>query len=352
MTAQTAQTAQKVLADVDTGIDDSLALVYLAGLHRAGEIELVGVTCAGGNTTAAWSARNTKYILGLCGCPEVPVVSGFEGPADRELTTTPETHGPYGLGYNLAPPAAIYEPGPGGTAAPLALWRQVIERATAAGEQVQLLVTGPMTTYVAALQQYPELMRALGGVTIMGGSLDYPGNVTEFAEWNFWVDPTAVTQVFGTSGALAQDDPSSYVPSLAQQVGAPQPTLVPLNVTETITISDTEVASWAAAGMDSELLRVLRRALKFYFEFHQSVGVGYKAQVHDLFAAMVATGTVPYQSRDLHLVGVDKRSYEQAPARRGQVVADRSGARAKVVLAAARQEALAEFLRVVSLQRN
>ena len=113
----------------------------------------------------------------------------------------------------------------------------------------------------------------------MGGSLDYPGNVTEFAEWNFWVDPTAVTQVFGTSGALAQDDPSSYVPSLAQQVGAPQPTLVPLNVTETITISDTEVASWAAAGMDSELLRVLRRALKFYFEFHQSVGVGYKAQV-------------------------------------------------------------------------
>lgn len=100
-------TRLKVLADVDTGIDDSLALVYLAGLHTAGEIELVGVTCAGGNTTAAWSARNTKYMLNLCGCPEVPVVSGFEGPADRELTTTPETHGPYGLGYNLAPPAVI-----------------------------------------------------------------------------------------------------------------------------------------------------------------------------------------------------------------------------------------------------
>ena len=55
-------TRLKVLADVDTGIDDSLALVYLAGLHTAGEIELVGVTCAGGNTTAAWSARNLSLI--------------------------------------------------------------------------------------------------------------------------------------------------------------------------------------------------------------------------------------------------------------------------------------------------
>ncbi|MEM0677576.1 nucleoside hydrolase [Corynebacterium amycolatum] len=321
-------TRLKVLADVDTGIDDSLALVYLAGLHTAGEIELVGVTCAGGNTTAAWSARNTKYMLNLCGCPEVPVVSGFEGPADRELTTTPETHGPYGLGYNLAPPAVIYEPGRGGAADPLALWRRVIEQARSTGEKVHLLVTGPMTTYVAALKKYPELMRELDGVTIMGGAVDYHGNVTEFAEWNFWVDPTAVTEVFATAA------------------GAPVPTLVPLNVTETITISDTEIESWRDAGMNSELLRVLRRSLKFYFEFHQGVGVGYKAQVHDLFAAMVAVGAVTGEVEKMRLVGVDKRTFAAEPARRGQVVEDSAGAVANVVLAADREVALAEFQRV------
>lgn len=336
----------KVLADVDTGIDDSLALVYLAGLHTAGEIELVGVTCAGGNTTAAWSARNTKYMLNLCGCPDVPVVSGFEGPADRELTTTPETHGPYGLGYNLAPPAVIYEPGQGGTADPLALWRRVIEQARSRGEKVHLLITGPMTTYVAALKKYPELMRELAGVTIMGGALNYHGNVTEFAEWNFWVDPTAVTEVFGTAGAVSVERPADAVRSLAVAAGAPVPTVVPLNVTETITISDPEIFAWRDAGMNPELLRVLRRSLKFYFEFHQGVGVGYKAQVHDLFAAMVAVGTVTGVTKKCRLVGVDKQTFADEPARRGQVVEDPAGAEATVVLAADRDAALAEFARV------
>lgn len=340
-------TRMRVLADVDTGIDDSLALVYLAGLHRAGEIDLVGVTCAGGNNTAAWSARNTKYMLNLCGCPEVPVVSGFEGPADRELTTTPETHGPYGLGYNLAPPAVIYEPGRGGAADPLALWRTVIEEAASAGERVHLLVTGPMTTYLAALKRYPELMRTLDGVTIMGGALNYHGNVTEFAEWNFWVDPTAVTEIFGTAGEVSLTHPEDAVRSIAEEIGAPLPTVVPLNVTETILIDDSTVASWRDGGMDPALLRVLRRSLKFYFEFHQGVGVGYKAQVHDLFAAMVAVGAVEYESKTVNLVGVDKRTFAEEPARRGQVIVDPAGVKARVVLASDREAALAEFRRVM-----
>lgn len=345
-------TRLRVLADVDTGIDDSLALVYLAGLHVAGEIELVGVTCSGGNTTAASAARNTKYILDLCGCPEVPVASGFEGPADRELTTTPETHGPSGLGYNLAPPAVVYEPGRAGAADPLSLWRRVIERARSVGQSVHLLVTGPMTTYVAALKECPELMRQLEGMTIMGGALDYPGNVTEFSEWNFWVDPTAVTEVFGTPGAVSVQRPGDSAASIAAAAGAPVPVLAPLNITETITISDEDIENWRDAGMAPELLRVLRRALKFYFEFHQWVGVGYKAQVHDLFAAMVAVGKLPKVGGRVErrrLAGVDERTFGLQPVRRGQIVLDRAGAEADVVVAADRDAVAAEFIRVIRL---
>ncbi len=339
----------RVLADVDTGIDDSLALLYLAGLHTNGEIDLVGVTCSGGNTTAAWAARNSKYVLNLADCPEVPVASGFEGPADRELTTTPETHGPYGLGYNLAPPAAIYEPGlPGNphAANPLELWRRVIERARSVGEKVHLLITGPLTTYAAALRRYPELMRVLSGVTIMGGALDYPGNTTEFSEWNFWVDPTAVTEVFGTAGRVSIDSPEAAVRSLAVAAGAPAPTIAPLNVTETILVDDSDIADWRGAGMNPEVLRVVRQALKFYFEFHQWVGVGYKAQVHDLFAAMVATGNADVKVRGARIAGVDKRTFGQQPARRGQIVVDPAGAEANVVVAADRDGVMAEFARV------
>lgn len=334
----------RLLADVDTGIDDSLALVYLAGLHRAGEIELVGISCSGGNTTAAEAARNTKYMLSLCGCSEVPVVSGFEGPAGIPLTTTPETHGPQGLGYNQVPPMPLYEPGRGGVADPLALWRSVIERAAGQGERVHLLITGPLTTYAAALKQCPAHVNRLASVTIMGGAFDYPGNTTEFSEWNFWVDPIALTDVF----------PSSSAKQVALQQPRPIPTIAPLNVTESITVDNSDLAAWRAisadtSGMDYELFRVVRRSLQFYFEFHQWVGVGYKAQIHDLFAAMVAVGRARCTVAERRIAGIEKRIWEGRPERRGQVVFDRAGTGANIVTSASRRDVMAEFERAISL---
>lgn len=38
-----------VLIDCDTGIDDALALLYLAALHHEGEVNLVGATTTAGN---------------------------------------------------------------------------------------------------------------------------------------------------------------------------------------------------------------------------------------------------------------------------------------------------------------
>ena len=76
------------------------------------------------------------------------------------------------------------------------------------------------------------------------------------------------------------------------------------------------------------------------------MGVGYKAQVHDLFAAMVAVGAVTGEVEKMRLVGVDKRTFADEPGRRGQVVADSAGAEANVVLAADRSAALVEFERV------
>ncbi|HJD77579.1 MAG TPA: nucleoside hydrolase, partial [Corynebacterium pollutisoli] len=52
-----------VLIDCDPGIDDTLALLYLAGLHHVGGIELVGVTTTAGNTTAVQAAGNARWVL-------------------------------------------------------------------------------------------------------------------------------------------------------------------------------------------------------------------------------------------------------------------------------------------------
>jgi purine nucleosidase len=103
-----------ILVDCDTGIDDSLALLYAAA---SPECELVAVTCTAGNVDARQVAENTRAVLELAGRSDVEVAIGRETPLARALVTTPETHGPRGIGYAELPPAttplsARYRPGP------------------------------------------------------------------------------------------------------------------------------------------------------------------------------------------------------------------------------------------------
>ena len=90
-----------LILDVDTGIDDSLALLYAAASPEA---ELVAVTCVGGNVDARQVERNTRAVLELAGRADLEVALGDERPLVRPVETTPETHGPQGLGYAELPP--------------------------------------------------------------------------------------------------------------------------------------------------------------------------------------------------------------------------------------------------------
>src|SRR5664279_3365302 len=91
-----------ILIDCDTGIDDSLALLYAVA---SPECELIAVTCTAGNVDARQVAENTRAVLELAGRSDVEVAIGRETPLARVLVTTPETHGPLGIGYAQLPPA-------------------------------------------------------------------------------------------------------------------------------------------------------------------------------------------------------------------------------------------------------
>src|SRR4029079_7964634 len=90
-----------LLRDVDTGIDDALALLYACA---SPEVELVGATCVGGNVNARRGAENTRALPELLVPGHVPGARGREQPLVKALETTPETHGPRGVGHaELAP---------------------------------------------------------------------------------------------------------------------------------------------------------------------------------------------------------------------------------------------------------
>src|SRR5215210_4812385 len=94
---------RQVIIDVDTGIDDALALLYACASPEA---DVLAVTCVSGNVVARQVAANTLGVLALAGRADVEVALGREVPLVRPLMSAPDTHGPKGVGYaDLAEPA-------------------------------------------------------------------------------------------------------------------------------------------------------------------------------------------------------------------------------------------------------
>ena len=258
---------RRVLIDCDPGIDDALALIYLAGLHSQGDVELLGVTTTAGNTSTAQTAINAAWVLEQCGFGDehIPVAAGEEVPLEVDLVTTPETHGDTGLGYVTATGVS-----------PAGDWRELWSEALSGGA-VDLIVTGPCTNLAIWLREGHELAD-FASVTVMGGAVLYPGNTTPTAEWNFWVDPHAADEVFRAA------TPGHRV------------TLCPLNVTEQMLIGPGEAEQLIDALGDVPIAAALPDILRFYWEFHRSVGVGYTAQIHDLLTCMIALNQVKYSA--------------------------------------------------------
>ena len=69
---------KKMILDLDTGVDDALAISY--ALVRP-EIELIGITGTYGNVTVETGMRNALAVTDLLGHPEVSVYPGLDRPS-------------------------------------------------------------------------------------------------------------------------------------------------------------------------------------------------------------------------------------------------------------------------------
>ena len=187
-----------LLLDVDTGIDDALALLYACASPEA---ELVAVTCIGGNVDDRQVATNTLAVLELAGQADVPVYLGSEQPLRKPLETSTETHGPHGLGYaELAVPGRSLAHGPAAD--------RIVELARSRPGELLLVTLGPLTNLALALEREPSLPSLLRGWVLMGGVFVGAGNTTPTSEWNIHVDPDAAKQAFAAWGAAVAAGPA------------------------------------------------------------------------------------------------------------------------------------------------
>jgi len=287
-----------LLLDVDTGIDDSLALLYACASPEA---ELVAVTCVAGNVDARQVAENTRAVLELAGRDDVEVALGRETPLVRPLLTTPETHGPKGIGYAVLPPPR--RPLSSRHAADL-----LIEEARRRPGEITLVTLGPATNLAVAVLREPELPVLLRRWVLMGGSYRSPGNTAPTTEWNASVDPDALKVAIAAFG-----DPGVVERRRAAGL-AGLPLALGLDVTERAKLLPGHVAALArragsqpdpardeAAGSTAThpVIRYLEDALRFYMEFHSRYDGFYGAFIHDPLATAAALDPSLVRTEDL-----------------------------------------------------
>lgn len=172
-----------IIFDCDTGIDDSLAIIY-GSAHGA---DFRACTVTHGNVPVHIGTRNTLTILDKVGLTDVPVFSGSARPMAQPLMTAEFVHGEDGLGNTNMPPSTR----PHGDLAPL----EIVRLAREHPGELTLVAVGPLTNVGVALLLEPRLPELIKRVVIMGGAVGVPGNASELGEANVWHDPEAAQLV-------------------------------------------------------------------------------------------------------------------------------------------------------------
>ena len=246
---------------------------------------MLAVTCVGGNVDARQVERNTRAVLELAGRADLEVALGDEQPLVRPVETTPETHGPQGLGYAELPPATR----PLSDRHAVDVWLDLVR--SRPGE-VTLVTLGPVTNLARALEREPELPRLLGRWVLMGGSYRSPGNTAPTSEWNIHCDPEAAKIAFDAAWprrpiALGLDvtERAKIVPdhvvALARRAGSTPDDSIALSRGEDPMLASRSVAS-------NPIVRYIADALRFYMEFHSRYDGFYGAFIHDPLAVAAA----------------------------------------------------------------
>ena len=177
--------ARKLILDVDTGIDDALAIAYALA---SPELDLIGVTCTYGNVEVDQAVRNSLAILELFGRTDVPVYAGPQREDFEVMEISQFIHGVNGIGE-----AKLYD-------ASRAAEQQsavdfMVQSVHRYGDDLVIVPVGPLTT-VAAAAEADENFASRAHIVFMGGALTVPGNVTPCAEANINQDPEAADFVF------------------------------------------------------------------------------------------------------------------------------------------------------------
>lgn len=246
---------RKVILDVDTGCDDTIAILLAL---QSPELDVIAIGTTHGNIESDLGAENTLRVLEWMGRQHIPVAIGAAEPLNQPLSTARFVHGEDGMGNLFLPPPQTRPTGEHAA-------DQLVRLARQYPGEITLIAVGPLTNLALALAKEPGLPQLIKEVIIMGGSAKYGGNLSAWGEANIAHDPEAAAAVFN----------------------APWPvTMIGLDVT---------MQAWFPRTLHDQLgqsdrpaAQLAYKVLKHYIGFYESVTGDSGCAQHDALAVAVA----------------------------------------------------------------
>jgi inosine-uridine nucleoside N-ribohydrolase len=189
----------KLIVDMDPGVDDAAALILALNSRQT---EVLAVCTVAGNVSIDLTTLNALKVIEQLN-RTIPVHIGAAGPlVKHEYSVTSENiHGIDGLGNSNLQTPKLNPSEVGALDAVSELLR------THKRKEICVLATGPLTNIALLKSKAPDLFSRIDKLSIMGGiyNPNFKGNVTEFAEFNFYCDPEAAAAVMDSSASSTPD---------------------------------------------------------------------------------------------------------------------------------------------------
>lgn len=237
---------ERVIMDVDTGLDDAFALLLAAGLQ---EINLEAVIATNGNVELEYTLENTLNILETAGST-VPVFKGADKPLHRPKIAAGEFHGKTGLDGPTFGKRRFQK------AQQKSGIDVLVDTIKDNPHEITIVSIGPLTDLALAMQKDPHFAKETKQIVLMGGSF-IGGNVTAEAEFNTFADPEAAQTVF-TSGANL--------------------VMMPLDCTSQVKLTPDQLNHFKA--LKGASAQVFSACMQAYSEKYEAHGKGFP-QIHD-----------------------------------------------------------------------
>ena len=184
--------ATPIILDVDTGIDDAVAIMLAAKSRR---MDIKAITTVFGNSTVDITTLNTLRVLELLGLKDIPVAAGAKKGILSPLKAAqrgrglPGNDGMMGLADKLPFPKKSPEQ--------ISACELMEKTVSESQNKVIFICMGPLTNMAVFLTAHPHLRSKISGIVVTGGSAE-KGDVLPSVEFNISADPEAAHIVFNS----------------------------------------------------------------------------------------------------------------------------------------------------------